>query len=152
MRRGVSGRGDIIDREARRPVAPGARSVRSTHCLSELAFVIGLLIGELRCREHVLRIDDEQEIVVGLQMDVPGSRRRGEVVHGAWPLGVTHVNDAESLGEHVADVGEPAMHHDLHAIGPAALVAMREDAHLPGVIWFRQVRAHGWVLGVTCSP
>ena len=96
-------------------------------------------------------MDDEQEILVGLQVNVPGPRRRWQVILAARPLGVTHVDDAESFGEHVADVGEPAMHHDLHAIGPAALVTMRDHAHVARVIWFRQVRAHGWVLGVSRS-
>ena len=42
----------------------------------------------------------------------------------------------------MADVGVAAMHHDLHAVGPAALVAMGEDAHVARVIGFRQLRIH----------
>ena len=76
---------------------------------------------------------------MGLQMDVPGPRRRGQVVHRARALGVAYIDHAETLGEHVADIGVAAMHHDLHAVGPAALVGMADDAHVARVIGFRQV-------------
>ena len=38
----------------------------------------------------------------------------------------------EALGEDVADVGVAAMHHDLHAVGAAALVAVADEAHVAG--------------------
>ena len=76
---------------------------------------------------------------MGLQMDVPGPRRRGQVVHRARALGVAYIDHAEALGEHVADIGIAAMHHDLHAVGPAALVGMADDAHVARVIGLRQV-------------
>ena len=70
-------------------------------------------------------------------------RCRREVVHGARPLGIAHIDDAESFGEHAADVGDAAMHHDLHAVRSAALLAMGDEAHVARVIRFRQVHAHG---------
>jgi hypothetical protein len=42
----------------------------------------------------------------------------------------------------VTDIGVAAMHHDLHAVGPAALIAMRDDAHVVRIIWLRQVGTH----------
>ena len=132
-------RGDVIDREPRGPVARGIFLLGRAHDLAELTLVIGLLVGELRGCEHVLGVDDEQQVVMGLQMDVPGPRRRGQVVHRARVLGVAYIDNAEALGEHVADIGVAAMHHDLHAIGPAALVGVADDAHVARVIRFRQV-------------
>jgi hypothetical protein len=79
---------------------------------------------------------------MGLQVDVPGVRRRGEVIHGARVLGVAHVDDAEAFGEHVANIGVAAMHHDLHAVGSAALVAMAEDAHVARIVGLRQLGIH----------
>jgi hypothetical protein len=107
-----------------------------------LAFVIGFLVGEFRGREHILGVDDEQQIVVGLQVDIPGAGRRGEVVHRARALGVAHVQHAEAFRKHMSDIGVAAMHHDLHAVGPAALVAMGQDAHVARVIGLRQVGTH----------
>jgi hypothetical protein len=136
------GFGDVIDRKPRGPVACGAALLCRAHHLAELAFVIGLLIGEFRGREHVLGVDDEQQIVMGLQVDIPGAGRRGEVVHRARALGVAHVQHAEAFRKHMTDIGVAAMHHDLHAVGPAALVAMGKDAHVARVIRFRQVGTH----------
>ena len=79
---------------------------------------------------------------MGLQMDVPGPRRRGQVVHRARALGVAYIDHAETLGEHVADIGVAAMHHDLHAVGPAALVAMADNAHVVRVVGLWQIGAH----------
>ena len=76
---------------------------------------------------------------MGLQVDVPSPRRRRQVVHRARALGVAHIDNAEALGEHVADIGVAAMHHDLHAVGPATLVGMADNAHVARVIGFRQV-------------
>src|ERR1700757_4053884 len=59
--------------------------------------------------------------------------------HRARALGVAYIDNAEALGEHVADIGIAAMHHELHAVGPAALVAMADDAHVARVIGFRQL-------------
>src|SRR5262249_47026482 len=69
-------------------------------------------------------------------------RRRGEIVHRARALGVAHVDDAEAFGEHVADISVATMHHDLYAVGPAALVAMGDDAHIARVVRRRQIVAH----------
>jgi hypothetical protein len=30
----------------------------------------------------------------------------------------------------MADIGEAAMHHDLHAVGATALIAMADEAHV----------------------
>ena len=37
------------------------------------------------------------------------------------------------------DIGEAAMHHDLHAVGPAALVGVTDDAHVARVVRLRQL-------------
>ena len=36
-------------------------------------------------------------------------------------------------------IGEAAMHHHLHAVGPAALVGVADDAHVARVIGFRKL-------------
>ena len=77
-----------------------------------------------------------------LQMDIPGAGRCGEIIHGARIFRVAHVDHAEAFGEHVSDIGEAAMHHDLHAVGPAALIGMADQPHIARVIWFREFWAH----------
>ena len=74
-----------------------------------------------------------------LQMDVPGVRRRGKIVHRARIFRIAHVDDGKALGEHVADIGVAAMHHDLHAVGPAALIGVADEAHVARVVGLRQV-------------
>jgi hypothetical protein len=69
-----------------------------------------------------------------LEMDVPGVRWRFYIVHGFWIGGIANVDDAESLREHVAGIGEPAIHHQLHAVRPPTLVAMADEAHVSCVV------------------
>ncbi len=130
--------GNVVDREPRAPVAR-ALGFRGADGLAERAFVIGALVGEFGGREHVLGVDHQQQVVVRLKMDVPGIGRRGDVIHRARVLGVAHVDDRKALGEHVPDIGKAALHHHLHAVRPAALVAVADDAHVARVIGFRQV-------------
>ena len=73
---------DVIDREAGAPVALSL-GLRRADGLAEGAAVIGALVGEFGCREHVLGVDDQQQIVMRLQMDVPGICRCRDVVHRA---------------------------------------------------------------------
>ena len=46
------------------------------------ALVIVLLVGELGLREHVLVVDDQQQVVVRLQVERPGIGRRGDILDG----------------------------------------------------------------------
>src|SRR6478752_384844 len=71
-------------------------------------------------------------------MDVPGICRRSDIIDRARVSGVAHVDHGKALGEHMPDIGEAAMHHHLHAIGPAALIGMADNAHVACVIGFRQ--------------
>src|SRR5262249_36000712 len=61
-----------------------------------------------------------------------------QVIHRARALGVADIDHAKTLGEHLADIGIATMHHDLHAVGPAALVGMADDAHVARVVGLRQ--------------
>src|SRR5262249_52157444 len=67
-------------------------------------------------------------------MDVPGVGRRRDGGVRLRSARVAHVDHAEALGEHVADIGEAALHHDLHAVGPAALVGVAEEPHVAGKV------------------
>ncbi len=130
--------GNVIDRKPRAPVAL-ALGLRGADGLAERAAVIGALVGELGGGEHVLGVDHQQQIAVNLQMDVPGIGRRRDVVDRARVFGVAHVDDGKAFREHVADIGKAALHHHLHAVGPAALIGVADDAHVARVIRFRQV-------------
>jgi hypothetical protein len=88
-----------------------------------LAFVVALVVRELRQRLHVARIDDHQEIVMRLQVDVPSVRWRANVRHHFRVLRVAHVDNAEALRNHVPDIGVAVMDHELVAVGSSALVA-----------------------------
>jgi hypothetical protein len=75
-------------------------------------------------------------------MDVPRSGRGGEILDRARILGIAHVDDAESFREHVPDIGVAAVHHDLDAVQPSALIAMADEAHVVRVVGFRQPDVH----------
>ena len=137
MRRGVIRLRNVVDGEPRAPVALSL-CFGGADGLAERAAVIGALVGEFGSGEHVLGVDHQQQVVVRLQMDVPGVRRRGDIVHRARIFRVAHVDDGKALGEHVPDIGKAAMHHHLHAVGPSALVGVADDAHVARVIRFRQ--------------
>jgi len=79
---------------------------------------------------------------MGLQVDGPGSGRRGEISDRARVLRIAHVDHAQSLREHVPDIGVAAMHHDLDAVGPAALIASADEAHVARVVGPWQLGAH----------
>src|SRR5581483_382987 len=121
---------DVVDRESRRPVARRSLLLRGADHLAELAFVIGALVGELDRGEHVLGVDHQEQLVMRLQVDGPGVRWCRNIVHRARMFRIAHVENAEALGEHVADIGVAAMHHDLHTVGPAALIAVRDEPHI----------------------
>ena len=110
---GIFGLREVIDRHARRPVARGGLRLG---VMVDRALIVGLLVGQLGLSEHVLVMDDEQNVVVSLQVERPGVGRRGDVLHIFGMGGVANVDDGEALGEDMADIGVAAMHHDLHAV------------------------------------
>jgi hypothetical protein len=96
-----------------------------------------VLVLELRRGEHVLGVDHQEQVIVRLQVDVPG-------VGGGRHIGcrrrvprIAHVDHAEALGEHVAGIGVATMHHQLHAIRAAALVAVADQPQVAGVVRYR---------------
>ena len=138
---GIVGLGDIVDGEPRRPVAFRRLGLRM---LVDRALVIGLLVGEVGLREHVLVVDDQQQVLVRLQMQAPGVMRGGDVLHRFRVLRIAHVDHRKALREDVPDIGIAAMHHDLHAVRAAALVAISDQAHVLGIVGLREIAVgHG---------
>jgi len=108
--------------------------LRSADFLAERALIVRMLVLELRGREHVLGIDDEQQVVMRLQVDVPCVRWRRHISDGRGPARVEHIHDTEALREHMTNIGVTAMHHQLHTVGTAALVAVANQPHIAGKI------------------
>jgi hypothetical protein len=79
---------------------------------------------------------------VDLEVNVPGAGRGGDVVHRAQLPRIAHVDDAEAFGEHVPDIGVAARDHDLHAVGPAALIGITKELHVACVIGLGQFGGH----------
>ena len=61
------------------------------------ALVVVFLVGELGLGEHVLVVDDEEQVVEGLQVQRPRVRRRGDIFHHLRVARVAHVDDREAL-------------------------------------------------------
>ena len=54
------------------------------------------------------------------------STPRGEEADRLQPPRIGGVENRHAIAEHVADVDVAAVDHDLHAVGPAALIAVRQ--------------------------
>ena len=81
---------------------------------------------------HARRIDRQQQVAVRLQMERAGIGRTGEEIDGLRVLRIAHVDDGDAVAEAVADIGVAAMHHDLHAVAAAALVAVADELDVAG--------------------
>src|ERR1043166_3043829 len=60
-------------------------------------------------------------------MQRAGVGRGGDEVHRLRVLRIAHVDHGDAVREAVADIGVAAMHHDLHAVAAAALVAVTDE-------------------------
>ena len=69
-----------------------------------------------------------------LEVDVPSIERSLDVVDGFRVCRIAHIDDAEALREHMADVGEASVDHELHAVSAAALIAMSDQPHVADVV------------------
>jgi len=75
-------------------------------------------------------------------MDIPGIGRRRDVAYRLRATRIAHIDDAKAFREHVADERMAICHHDLHPIGPAALIGKSNQAHVARVIGARQFMGH----------
>jgi hypothetical protein len=70
---------------------------------------------------------------------VPGVLSGRDVVHCLWPRGIPDIHDAESLREHMADIREAAVHHELDTVRTAALIAMPDEPHVARQLGDRKI-------------
>lgn len=68
-----------------------------------------------------------------LEMHIPGTRRRRHVSCGFWFFRVAHIHYRKALRHHMADIGETAVYHQLHAVRATALIAMANQPHIAAV-------------------
>ena len=129
---------DVVDRHAGGPVALALGLGLGVEV--GLALVVVLLVGELGLRPHVLGVHDQQQVVEGLAVQVPGVVGAGVVAERLRVPRIAHVDDAEAVGEQVADVGVALVHHHLHRVRTAALVAVADGAQVVRVGWLGDVR------------
>ena len=79
-------------------------------------------------RDDVGAVGEQQQIVGDLQVVRAGVGARGEEADRLQAARIRGVENRHAIAEHVADVDVPAVDHDLHAVGTAALIAVR---HVP---------------------
>src|ERR1700689_2223989 len=79
---------------------------------------------------HARAVDREQEIAVRLQVMRARVRRTGDEIHRLRIFRIAHIDDGDAVGKTMADIGETAVDHDLHAVAAAALVAMTEEFYV----------------------
>ena len=127
--------GDIVDADA------GGEPALVLQLVRRRAAEIGLLVLEFLHGPDARRVDGQQQIVMGLQVEGARSRRTGDEVDGLRVLGIAHVDGGDAVAEAVADIGVAAMHHDLDAVTAAAHVGMTDELDIAG----------GNRIHVTCS-
>ena len=97
--------------------------------------VVVALVRHLGLREHVVRVDEKQQVIVNLQVQAPRVGRVLDVVHRARPGRIAHVDDAEAARTDMADIGVAAMDDDLLPVRAPGLVAMPDEPHVARVRW-----------------
>src|SRR5260221_7466927 len=114
---------DVVDADA------GSEAARRVlQLVGGRAAEIGLLVAlEFLHRPDARRVHRQQQILVRLQVKRARARRAGDEVDNLRVLRVAHVDGGDAVAEAVADVGVAAMHHDLHAVAPAAEVGVADE-------------------------
>ena len=125
------GRGDIKHPQ---PGAP-AFVLHVADGLPHLAGVVDFLVGKAGIGKQIPGVNHQQQVVMRLQVHVPGAGRRGHVARRFRVFRVAHVDNRKSLRHHMADIGETAMDHQLHAVRATALIAMANQPHIAAVFW-----------------
>ena len=82
-----------------------------TDFLAQGSLVIGVLVLELRRREHVLGVDHQKQVLMCLEMDVPCVRRRGHVFDRARIFRSRTSITLKPFEKHVADIGVAIVDH-----------------------------------------
>ena len=90
--------------------------------------------------DDVGAVGQQHQVLGHLQVVRAREVAAGEEAHGLQPPRVAGVEDREAVAEHVADVEMPPVHHDLHAVGLAAEVAVRQVADAPADALWRHGR------------
>ena len=75
-------------------------------------------------RHDVRAIGEQQQIVGNLQVMRAGEVAAGEEADGLQAARIRGVENRHAVAEHVADVKMAAVDHDLHAVRPAADIAV----------------------------
>ena len=76
-------------------------------------------------RHDICAVCEQHHIVGDLQVMRAGAGAGGEEADRLQTAGIRGVENRDAIVEHVADVDMTAVHHDLYAIGAAALIAVR---------------------------
>ena len=125
----LRGSGNIKDAQPGAPALVLHIADRVTH----RAGVVHLLISKTGVSKQIPGVDHQQQIVMRLEMHVPGARRRGNIVDGGGPGRIANIDHGKTLRHHMADIGESAVHHQLHAVRTTALIAMANQPHIAAV-------------------
>ncbi|MNV49769.1 hypothetical protein D3C71_1417340 [compost metagenome] len=126
-------RGDIKNPQPRAP----AFVLHVADGVPHLAGVVDLFVGKTGVGKQIAGIDHQQQIVMRLEMHIPGTRRRRHIARRFWIFRVAHVDDGKALRHHMADIGKTTMHHQLHAVRATALIAVTNQPHIAGVVGAR---------------
>src|SRR5262245_41516286 len=86
------------------------------------AAVVVLL--DVECLPQVLGVNDKQEVISGLQVNVPGVVRGGMETDCSWSPRVGNIQDREPAVEQMPDIYVIVPVLQLHGVGATTLVGM----------------------------
>src|SRR3954466_10969641 len=87
---------DVVDGETRRE-APAIGFRRGFLEFLCIGLVVGALVGERGLSKQILAMDHQQQVVVSLEMNVPGIGWRGGVGNRLGIGGIPDIDNAEAL-------------------------------------------------------
>ena len=105
---------------------PGAERLAIRQRVGERVLeVVARVVVRLHAHD-VGAVREQHEPFGDLQVMRARVRRRREEVERLQLARIARVEHRDAVAEHVADVEMAAVQHDLHAVGPAALIAVRQ--------------------------
>ena len=110
--------GDVVDAQARAELLAVGDAVGERVLEIAAQVVVGLH------RDDVGAVGEQQQVVGDLQVMRAGVVAGGEEADRLQAARIGGVENRHAVAEHVADVDVAAVHHHLHAVGPAALIAV----------------------------
>lgn len=131
----------------------GEAFLRLLELVGGRAAEIRLLVLKLLHGPDARRVDRDQQILMGLQVEGARAGRTGVEIENLRVPGIADVDRGDAVAEPMADIGEAAMDHDLHAVAAPTKIRMADELDAlgcHGIHRFRSTLQTRSVLSTAC--